>query len=289
MPESLPLAAYRIPQHWLALFKILTINFLAGGQMNNHHFKGNRVTTALLLAAGSGNRLQPLTDSIPKCLIEINGRPILERLIDNLCDNGFKRLVIVVGYMHHCIRRFVNEYAGDLTIEFITNPLYQTTNNIYSLWLARNKIQELFLLVESDLVFESSQLEGLLYPNKIAISRMQPWMNGTTITIDSLNRVQAFGMGGNGYTEITRYKTVNIYSLSDSTWRKVVERLELHISSGKVNEYYEVVFKEMIADGSLSMDGVFFDPERWYEIDTPADLANAERILEETDTYPEVY
>ena len=257
--------------------------------MNNHHFKGNRVTTALLLAAGSGNRLQPLTDSIPKCLIEINGRPILERLIDNLCDNGFKRLVIVVGYMHHCIRRFVNEYAGDLTIEFITNPLYQTTNNIYSLWLARNKIQELFLLVESDLVFESSQLEGLLYPNKIAISRMQPWMNGTTITIDSLNRVQAFGMGGNGYTEITRYKTVNIYSLSDSTWRKVVERLELHISSGKVNEYYEVVFKEMIADGSLSMDGVFFDPERWYEIDTPADLANAERILEETDTYPEVY
>jgi len=255
--------------------------------MNNHHFKGNRVTTALLLAAGSGNRLQPLTDSIPKCLIEINGRPILERLIDNLCDNGFKRLVIVVGYMHHCIRRFVNEYAGDLTIEFITNPLYQTTNNIYSLWLARNKIQELFLLVESDLVFESSQLEGLLYPNKIAISRMQPWMNGTTITIDSLNRVQAFGMGGNGYTEITRYKTVNIYSLSDSTWRKVVERLELHISSGKVNEYYEVVFKEMIADGSLSMDGVFFDPERWYEIDTPADLENAERILEETDTYPE--
>ena len=257
--------------------------------MNNHHFKGNRVTTALLLAAGSGNRLQPLTDSIPKCLIEINGRPILERLIDNLCDNGFKRLVIVVGYMHHCIRRFVNEYAGDLTIEFITNPLYQTTNNIYSLWLARNKIQELFLLVESDLVFESSQLEGLLYPNKIAISRMQPWMNGTTITIDSLNRIQAFGMGGNGYTEITRYKTVNIYSLSDSTWRKVVERLELHISSGKVNEYYEVVFKEMIADGSLSMDGVFFDPERWYEIDTPADLANAERILEETDTYPEAY
>ena len=257
--------------------------------MNNHHFKGNRVTTALLLAAGSGNRLQPLTDSIPKCLIEINGRPILERLIDNLCDNGFKRLVIVVGYMHHCIRRFVNEYAGDLTIEFITNPLYQTTNNIYSLWLARNKIQELFLLVESDLVFESSQLEGLLYPNKIAISRMQPWMNGTTITIDSLNRVQAFGMGGNGYTEITRYKTVNIYSLSDSSWRKAVERLELHISSGKVNEYYEVVFKEMIADGSLSMDGVFFDPERWYEIDTPADLANAERILEETDTYPEAY
>jgi len=247
--------------------------------MKSNHFKANRITTALLLAAGIGNRLQPFTDSVPKCLLKINGRPILGRLMDNLCDNGFKRLVIVVGYLENRIRRFVNEYVGDdLTIEFITNPLFQTTNNIYSLWLARNKIRESFLLAESDLVFDASQLEGLLYPNKIAISRMQPWMNGTTITLDSLNRVSAFGMGS-AESVGTRYKTVNLYSLSDSSWRKVVERLELYISSGKINEYYEVVFKEMIADGSLSMDGVFFDPERWYEIDTPADIVNAERIL----------
>ena len=256
--------------------------------MNNHRFKEDRITTALLLAAGKGNRLQPLTDSIPKCLIDINGSTILERLIDNLCDNGFKRLVIVVGYLDHCIRRFVNEYAGDLTIECVTNPLFQTTNNIYSLWLARHKIRESFILIESDLVFDSSQLEGLLYPDKIAIFSIQPWMNGTTITLDSLNRVTAFGMSSNGYTEGTSYKTVNICSLSDSSWRRVVERLGRYISSGKVNEYYEVIFKEMIADGSLSMKGVFFDPERWYEIDTPADLLNAESIFGETGTRAEV-
>ena len=256
--------------------------------MNNRHFNENPITTALLLAAGTGNRLQPLTDSVPKCLLEINGVTILERLIDNLCDNGFKRLVIVVGYLDHCIRRFANEYGGDLAIEFVTNPLFQTTNNIYSLWLARHKIRESFLLVESDLVFDSSQLAGLLYPGKMAISHMQPWMNGTTVTLDSLNRVRAFGMGDNGYTEGTCYKTVNIYSLSDSSWQKVVERLELYISSGKVNEYYEAVFKEMIAEGSLAMEGVFFDPECWYEIDTPADLVNAERTLGESDTRSEV-
>jgi choline kinase len=250
--------------------------------------KEDRITTALLLAAGSGNRLQPLTDSIPKCLLEVNGAPILGRLIDNLCDNGFKRLVIVVGYLDHCIRRFVTEYNGDLTIEFITNPLFQTTNNIYSLWLARNKIRESFLLVESDLVFDSSQLEGLLYPGKIAISRIEPWMNGTTITMDSLNRVTGFGIGDNGYTEGPRYKTVNICSLSDSSWRKIIEQLDIYIHSGKVNEYYEVIFKEMISSGSLSMEGVFFDPERWYEIDTPADLINAESIFGETDTRFEV-
>lgn len=257
--------------------------------MNIDHFNGNRITTALLLAAGKGNRLQPYTDSIPKCLIDINGSPILGRLIDNLCENGFKRLVIVVGYMDHCIERFVSDYTGDLTIELITNPLFSTTNNIYSLWLTRNQIRESFLLVESDLVFESSQLEGLLYPDKVAISRMQPWMNGTTITMDSLNRVRAFGMGSNGYTDGTHYKTVNIYSLSVSTWRKVMERLTLYISSGKVNEYYEVVFKEMIADGSLSMDGVIFDPDSWYEIDTPADLINAEDLFGETDACSETF
>ena len=251
--------------------------------MHNHHFKESRVTTALLLAAGSGNRLQPLTDFIPKCLIEINGHPILKRLIDNLCDNGFKRLVIVVGYMDHCIRRFVSEYAGDLTVEFITNPLFQTTNNIYSLWLARNKIEESFLLVESDLVFESSQLKDLLYPNKTAVSHMQPWMNGTTITMDSLNIVRTFGMGGNRSTNAIHYKTVNIYSLSDYSWRKVIERLDNRISSERVNDYYEVVFKEMIADGSLSMEGVIFDLDSWYEIDTPADLLIAEDIFGEND------
>ena len=253
--------------------------------MNNNHSKENRISTALLLAAGTGKRLRPLTDSIPKCLIEVGGVPILERLIDNLCDNGFKRLVIVVGYLGHSIQRFVSEYSGGLEIELITNPLFQTTNNIYSLWLARKKIQKSFLLLESDLIFETSQLEGLLYPNKIAVSPMQPWMNGTTITMDSLNRVQAFGV--NGCTKGTHYKTVNIYSLSKSSWQKVVERLEFYISSGKVNEFYEVLFKEMIANRSLSLDSVLFDPESWYEIDTLADLANAERMLEETDAYPE--
>lgn len=256
--------------------------------MNSHGFNKPRITTALLLAAGTGNRLQPLTDSVPKCLIEINGITLLERLIENLCDNGFKRLVIVVGHLEDCIRRFATEYAGDLTIEFITNPLFQTTNNIYSLWLARNEIRESFLLAESDLVFDSSQLGGLLYPGKIAISRMQQWMNGTTITMDSLNKVTTFSIGGNEYTRDTHYKTVNIYSLSRSSWRKIVERLDRYISSGKVNDYYEVIFKEMIADKSLSMEGVFFDPKCWYEIDTLADLENAERLLRETDTRPEV-
>ncbi len=238
----------------------------------------------MLLAAGTGKRLQPLTNSTPKCLIDIKDTSILERLIDNLCDNGFKRLVIIVGYLGHHIQRFVNEYSRGLKIELITSLRFETTNNIYSLWLARKAIQEPFLLIESDLIFQSSQLEGLLYPNKIAISLMRPWMNGTTITMDSQNRIQSFNVTSNNFTQGTHYKTVNIYSFSEISWNKIVEQLELYIASGKVNEYYEVIFKKLLADGSLSMEGVLFDSKFWYEIDTPDDLLKAERTLENTHT-----
>jgi choline kinase len=246
--------------------------------MNENHYKGNRVTTACLLAAGTGSRLQPLTDSMPKCLTEINGWAILERLVNSLLQHGFKRLVVVVGHFEDCIQRFLDKYEGALTIDYITNPLYQTTNNIYSLWLARDEIQEPFLLIESDLIFDAFLLEDLLYPDKIAVSQVLPWMNGTTITMNSQHRVSAFDVGNVKDSSDIAYKTVNIYSLSRSSWRKVIERLDLYISAGRLNEYYEMVFQEMIVDGSLSFECVFFDAECWYEVDTLEDLCEAEQI-----------
>jgi GTP:adenosylcobinamide-phosphate guanylyltransferase len=178
-----------------------------------------RITTACLLAAGIGSRLRPLTDSIPKCLTEINGRPILERFVSCLREQGFKRLVVVVGHLEQRIRRFLDDYAADLVVEYVRNPLYRTTNNIYSLWLAGNEIEESFLLAESDLVFEAPLLKGLLIPDKIAVSRMLPWMNGTTITMDSSGQVDSFHGASvlrKGRATATRdgaYKTVNICTL----------------------------------------------------------------------------
>ena len=128
-----------------------------------------RVTTACLLAAGTGSRLRPITHSIPKCLTEINGIPILERLISCLRDQGFKRLVVVTGHLEQSIREFLDRYAGEMIVEYVHNPIYETTNNIYSLWLAGQAIQEPFLLVESDLIFKASLLKELLEPNKIAV------------------------------------------------------------------------------------------------------------------------
>jgi NDP-sugar pyrophosphorylase family protein len=246
-----------------------------------------RITTACLLAAGTGSRLQPLTHSIPKCLTEINGRPILERLISCLREQGFKRLVVVVGHLEQCIREFLDDCAGDLVIEYVRNPLYRTTNNIYSLWLAGSEIQESFLLIESDLIFEASLLEELLIPDRIAVSRILPWMNGTTIAMDSSGDVAFFHKTPTTpelpKVRVVRlrdsaYKTVNICSLSRATWSRVLPRLEQAIADGRVNEYYEAVFAEMVDDGSLSFECVLFDPNQWYEVDTLEDLPGAERI-----------
>ncbi len=243
-----------------------------------------RITTACLLAAGTGSRLRPLTDSIPKCLTEINGRPILGRFVSCLREQGFKRLVVVVGHLEQHIRRFLDDHAADLVVEYVRNPRYRTTNNIYSLWLAGSEIDESFLLVESDLIFEACLLEGLLIPDKIAVSRMLPWMNGTTIAMDSSGHVASFHGAPaprNGRAAPLRdsaYKTVNICSLSRATWSCVLPRLERVIADGRVNEYYEVVFAEMVADGNLSLECVLFGSDQWYEVDTLEDVQGAERI-----------
>jgi len=242
----------------------------------------DRATTALLLAAGAGSRLSSLTKDTPKCLTEVGGVPILARLVNNLRENGIDRLVVVTGHLSGHIGEFLKDKAGDIQIDYIFSPEYRTTNNIYSLWLARDHIQEPFLLVESDLVFDACMLENMLQPDKIAISRMRPWMHGTTVTVapgGTGKRVAAFHVGSGAENNAAGYKTVNIYSLSAPTWTKVWARLDRYISDGRTGEYYEAVFAELVADGSLSLEAVHFDPDRWYEIDTMADLGEAERIF----------
>ena len=242
------------------------------------HTHAERVTTALLLAAGTGSRLRPLTIDAPKCLTEVGGTPILGRLIDNLRSQGIYRLVVVTGYLDHCIRAFLQKNAPDLQVDYIFNPVYLTTNNIYSLWLARQAIQEPFVLIESDLVFQASMLKDMLIPDKIAISQLLPWMNGTTVELDDQNGVTAFH-ANRGTDGSCKYKTVNIYSLSLQSWRKVIVQLDCYIADERLGGYYETVFADMVANGTLAFDAVFFDKNRWYEIDTLEDLHQAEILF----------
>lgn len=248
------------------------------------HYTDERITTALLLAAGTGSRLRHLTKNSPKCLTMVNEISILERLISSLKQHGFKRLVVVTGHMEIHIRKFLETRAGNIKIEYIFSPLYKTTNNIYSLWMARKIINEPFMLIESDLVFDPSLLTDMLYPDRIAVARMQPWLNGSTVTINKSNKVASFHSGSTKSvtaksSDDIRYKTVNIYTLSISSWHKVIVKLDQYILAGKVNNYYETVFKQMVDEKKLSFQAVFFDKKPWYEIDTIEDLGFAERMF----------
>ena len=241
--------------------------------------RDERPRTALLLAAGMGSRLAPLTDSTAKCLVGLSGIPILERLIRTLAGYGFTRLVVVVGHESDSIQDYLGDHSGDIEISYLVSSCYRTTNNIYSLWLARKVIDEPFLLIESDLVFDESLLEGMLKADRIAVSRQLPWMNGTTVTLDRASGVSAFCLGEMSRPDATHYKTVNIYSFSKATWRAVCERLDRYIVARRTGDYYESVFAEMIADGSMNLTPVLFDADSWYEIDTLADLAAAELVF----------
>ncbi|MDE0950942.1 MAG: phosphocholine cytidylyltransferase family protein [Halioglobus sp.] len=238
-----------------------------------------QISTALLLAAGTGSRLYPLTENAPKCLTMVNGMSILERMMITLNQHGFKRLIVVTGYLENHIKDFLGDQVGGIKIEYVFSPLYKSTNNIYSLWMARKVINEPFLLLESDLVFDESLLSEMLYPDRLATAKLQPWMNGTSVTINKSKNVEAFWAdNADSFGEI-KYKTVNIYSISLKSWNAIVQRLDKSISDGKVNDYYETVFSQMIADGSLSFGSVSFDGKPWYEIDTLADLAIAEKLF----------
>jgi choline kinase len=243
-----------------------------------------QVRTALLLAAGLGSRLAPFTDAVPKCLVSVSGVPILERLVRSLDGHGMERLVVVTGYKAETIREYLGGSFGGVAVEYIVNPLFGTTNNIYSLWLARQVIDEPFLLVESDLVFDDPLLEPLLQPDRIAVSRQLPWMGGTTVTLDVDGNVDAFyppppGIYGRHCTDANHFMAVNICSLSRDTWGDVGERLGNHVMAGQTGLFYETVFEEMAGEGSMRSKAVVFPAERWYEVDTPADLEGAELVF----------
>jgi choline kinase len=233
------------------------------------------ITTALLLAAGAGTRLG---NGSPKCLVGVSGIPILGRLVSSLIEQGFERLVVVVGYRGDEVRDYLDVHASGLEIHFIDSRDHATTNNIYSLWLARDSMKAPFVLIESDLVFDSRLLGLMRVSDRIAVAKLRPHMDGTTVSIDPAGLVDAFRVGGLDGLQLP-YKTVNIYSLSMSVWHEVTRRLDRHIAAGRVHSYYESVFAEMAIEGLLPFEAVSFDDGRWSEIDSMDDLVAAQHLF----------
>ncbi|MCQ2058852.1 MAG: aminotransferase class I/II-fold pyridoxal phosphate-dependent enzyme [Bacteroidaceae bacterium] len=243
---------------------------------------------AIILAAGMGRRLGEMTRNNTKCMIEVNGVKLIDRMLTQLSEITPKlnRVVIVVGYKAQNLIDYIgSRYQDRLSIEYIENPIYDRTNNIYSLALAKEQLQSQdTLLLESDLIFDASMLQNIVSnaePNLALVAKYETWMDGTMVCIDDQGNILNFvPKSAFRYQNVdTYYKTVNIYKFSKEFSRnQYVPFLEAYSRAMGNNEYYEQVLRIITALDKSSIKALVVN-EPWYEIDDVQDLDIAQTIF----------
>lgn len=246
---------------------------------------------AIILAAGMGKRLGEFTRNNTKCMVPVNGVPMIDRLLKQLCKLSLKRVIIVIGYEGQKLVDYVNEHFSDkLNIEFINNPIYYKTNNIYSLSLAQEKMQEDdTLLIESDLLLDDRMFPLILnnpQPNLALVAKYQTWMDGTMVKIDEDNNIINFvPKKAFKYSDVDQYyKTVNVYKFSrEFSIHKYVPFLNAYSEALGNNEYYEQVLRVICFLDKSDLKALPINDEKWYESDDKADLDIAEALFADGD------
>lgn len=252
---------------------------------------------AIILAAGMGRRLGEYTKDNTKCMLPVNGVRLIDRTLGQLSKLNLKRVVIVVGYQGQNLMDYIGDrYNERLKIEFVNNPDYDKTNNIYSLALAKDKLQEDdTLLIESDLIFDDGMFSLLTdnpYPNLALVAKYETWMDGTMVRLDDDNNIVNFvPKAAFDYNETdTYYKTVNIYKFSrEFSQTKYVPFLEAYSKAVGNNEYYENVLRIISFLNSHELKALPITTEKWYEIDDKQDLDIAEALFaDEKDLFEKI-
>lgn len=242
---------------------------------------------AIFLAAGMGRRLKELTSNATKCMVEVNGQTMIERSLHNLESlKCVDKIIFVIGYEGDKLREYVDSLGIDIPIEYIRNDIYDKTNNIYSLYLAKDKLMEDdTLLLESDLVYEEAVIRKLVenpYPSLVLVDKFESWMDGTCIKIDDDNNIISFlDKKRFDFSETGEYyKTVNLYKFSkDFSIKHYVPFLEAYCKALGHNEYYEQVLKVITFLDNPEIKACKLNGEKWYEIDDVQDLDIAETIF----------
>ena len=244
---------------------------------------------AVILAAGMGKRLGELTKGNTKCMVEVNGVSLIDRALGQLASLDLNRVVIVVGYEGKKLMDYIgNRYDGRLKIEYIENPIYDKTNNIYSLALVKEKLlEDDTLLIESDLIFDDRMFPLIVnnpYPNLALVAKYETWMDGTMVRIDDDNNIVDFiSKKAFKYSDVDfYYKTVNVYKFSrDFMEHKYLPFLEAYCSALGNNEYYEQVLRVICMLDNSELKALPITDEKWYEIDDIQDLDIASAIFSE--------
>ncbi|MDA3778737.1 MAG: phosphocholine cytidylyltransferase family protein [Bacteroidales bacterium] len=244
------------------------------------------IKTAIILAAGRGTRLKEMTNDIPKPMIKINDKSIIRNLIEQLIDEGIDRIIVLVGYMSKIIEEHLKEYKKEIDLIFIENKIYATTNNIYTLWLAKDYMQGGFYLFEADIFCEKALIKNLLTDNRdniMLVGKFTSLMNGTVIRnnkdSDIVNKMYLKKEQTKDFDYSDTYKTVNFYKIGKNFVKSFFQqKLEYHIKSKDTGSYYELIIKE-----AIDKDHVFYsikaNENKWWEIDNQEDLEIAKKTF----------
>ena len=241
---------------------------------------------AVILAAGMGKRLGELTKNNTKCMIKVNGITLIERVLTQLSSLPLTRIIIVIGYKGEELRAFLGNTYNGLAIEYIENKIYDKTNNIYSLSLAKEELQkDDTLLIESDLIFEDSLFRLILdnpYPNLALVDKYETWMDGTMVRLDDENNIVNFiPKKAFKYSDAEQYyKTTNVYKFSkEFLTTHYVPFLEAYTKALGNNEYYEQVLRVITLLDNCDLKALPLTGQKWYEIDDVQDLDIAESLF----------
>ena len=245
---------------------------------------------AIILAAGMGRRLGEYTQDNTKCMLEVNGVRLIDRALETLHNVRVSRVVLVVGYKGQNVKDYVGANYKGTPIEYVDNPIYDKTNNIYSLYLAKDyMLVEDTILLESDLIYEPAVVQKILEddsPNIALVDKYESWMDGTVVTLDEENRITRFiDKNRFRFEEIKQYyKTVNIYKFSkDFSAKYYVPFLAAYSTALGNNEYYEQVLRVILHLHDAPLKALPLSGEVWYEIDDVQDLDIASGMFAPTE------
>ncbi len=236
---------------------------------------------AMFLIAGRGRRLRPYTDTQPKCMVPLHGEPLLSTALHMVGRVGIQHAVLVVGHMEDIIREAYGDSFAGVELSYISNPDYATTNNLYTMWLAREALNDDLVLLEGDLRYDIEVLQRLVeHPaeNVAVVDDFRPPMNGTVVLPSATNEgwAQRMVLGkdqGEDFPYAKALKTVNLYKLSRTLLQSAfVPALDEAVRGERTGDYYEAVLAQLVDEGKADLAYSHVESSRWAEVDNEEDL-----------------
>lgn len=247
-----------------------------------------RKKTAIILAAGLGSRLMPLTKTDHKCMTKVCGTPIIYNALKNLENQKFDEAIIVVGYLREQLKNQITEFDLNMMITFAENNIYDQTNTIYSLKKGLEKVAEYdeLYVIEGDVFFEKAVLDRLIYSDYENATILEPYnekLDGTFVEVGIDGFVYDWRHKSDqekGYLLQDKYKTVNLHKFSKRfVENQLIGIIDEVLSDDGMKKPIEKVMKKIVEQKKDIIKGEILNGEKWYEIDDVNDLKIAEKIF----------